>query len=234
MATLTFPKAILFGSVGTLAETSEMQRGAFNQAFKEAGLAWHWDQHFYRSVLAHSGGQARIEDYAQSREEKVDAAWVHKLKTRYYNQALETGAVKPRAGVLDIMKYAYENGIDLALVTTTSRANVDAIFTALGNTITKSDFKLVCDASMVATNKPSPDAYFEALKRLGYKADHVVAIEDSEPSLTAAVDAGIPCIAFPGDNTLHQNYARASSVVSKLTPDVLKEVQPVRLSPEPA
>ena len=29
-------KAILFGSIGTLIETSDLQREAFNQAFKEA------------------------------------------------------------------------------------------------------------------------------------------------------------------------------------------------------
>lgn len=31
-------KAILFGSIGTLIETSDLQRESFNEAFKEAGL----------------------------------------------------------------------------------------------------------------------------------------------------------------------------------------------------
>ncbi|MFT7179418.1 MAG: phosphoglycolate phosphatase-like HAD superfamily hydrolase, partial [Oceanospirillaceae bacterium] len=37
-------KAILFGSIGTLVETSELQRRAFNQAFSEAGLDWNWSE----------------------------------------------------------------------------------------------------------------------------------------------------------------------------------------------
>ena len=42
-------KAILFGSIGTLIETSDLQREAFNEAFKEAGL----DSVSYTHLRAH-------------------------------------------------------------------------------------------------------------------------------------------------------------------------------------
>ncbi len=37
------PKAILLGSIGVVAETSDIQRRAYNTAFKEAGLDWVWE-----------------------------------------------------------------------------------------------------------------------------------------------------------------------------------------------
>ena len=58
-------KAILFGSIGTLIETSDLQRESFNEAFKEAGLDWYWDQEDYRLLLKQSGGTKRIEDFAE-------------------------------------------------------------------------------------------------------------------------------------------------------------------------
>jgi len=58
-------KAILFGSIGTLIETSDFQRESFNEAFKEAGLDWYWDQEDYRLLLKQSGGTKRIEDFAK-------------------------------------------------------------------------------------------------------------------------------------------------------------------------
>ena len=58
-------KAILFGSIGTLIETSEIQRRAFNQAFSEAKLGWDWDVEIYREMLAKSGGLLRIQDFAK-------------------------------------------------------------------------------------------------------------------------------------------------------------------------
>ena len=47
-------KAILFGSIGTLIETSNIQRESFNQAFKEIGLDWYWDQESYKQLLKKS------------------------------------------------------------------------------------------------------------------------------------------------------------------------------------
>jgi hypothetical protein len=37
------PQTILFGSISTVADTSELQREAFNAAFAEHGLDWRWD-----------------------------------------------------------------------------------------------------------------------------------------------------------------------------------------------
>ena len=39
------PKTILmFGAIGALMETSDIQRRAYNQALKEAGLGWEWSR----------------------------------------------------------------------------------------------------------------------------------------------------------------------------------------------
>ena len=57
-------KAMLFGSIGTLAETSDIQRNSFNEAFKISGLDWFWDEDKYRNLLSKSGGTGRINDYA--------------------------------------------------------------------------------------------------------------------------------------------------------------------------
>ena len=54
-------RAIIFGSIGTLVETSDLQRQSFNQAFKEANLNWHWDSKLYQKLLSQSGGRNRIQ-----------------------------------------------------------------------------------------------------------------------------------------------------------------------------
>jgi beta-phosphoglucomutase-like phosphatase (HAD superfamily) len=48
-------KAVLFGSIGTIIETSEIQRQSFNDAFKEAGLDWYWNETDYKNLLQKSG-----------------------------------------------------------------------------------------------------------------------------------------------------------------------------------
>ena len=52
--------ALLFGSIGTVMETSDVQRRAYNQALKEAGLNWVWTREIYAELLSQSGGQERL------------------------------------------------------------------------------------------------------------------------------------------------------------------------------
>ena len=53
--------ALLFGSISTIADTSELQRQAFNDAFEAHGLDWRWDRDEYRSLLEQSGGMDRVD-----------------------------------------------------------------------------------------------------------------------------------------------------------------------------
>jgi beta-phosphoglucomutase-like phosphatase (HAD superfamily) len=45
-------RAIISDVDGTLAETEEAHRKAFNRAFAATGLSWHRDQELYRRLLA--------------------------------------------------------------------------------------------------------------------------------------------------------------------------------------
>ena len=74
-------RAIIFGSIGTLVETSDLQRQSFNQAFKEANLNWHWDSKLYQKLLSQSGGRNRIKNYANNQGISVDAKYLHQRKT---------------------------------------------------------------------------------------------------------------------------------------------------------
>ena len=74
--------ALLFGSISSVADSSELQREAFNEAFAEHGLDWNWDRDDYRSRLGKAGGEARVADEAKARGEDVDAAAVHATRCR--------------------------------------------------------------------------------------------------------------------------------------------------------
>ena len=78
-------KAVLFGSIGTLAETSDLQRDAFNEAFKISGLDWFWDEDIYRKLLSKSGGTSRINDYAKDTSIEIDGKKIRNLKTKIFN-----------------------------------------------------------------------------------------------------------------------------------------------------
>jgi beta-phosphoglucomutase-like phosphatase (HAD superfamily) len=84
-------KAIMFGSIGTLVETSNLQRRAFNRAFKDAGLSWNWTINTYKRLLTTSGGRDRIQNYASKRGIDVDANHLHQRKTEIFGAMTESG-----------------------------------------------------------------------------------------------------------------------------------------------
>ena len=56
-------KAILFGSIGTLVETSEIQRKSYNLAFEKVGVDWYWNTATYCNLLTEPGGIKRIRKF---------------------------------------------------------------------------------------------------------------------------------------------------------------------------
>ncbi len=198
--------AILFGSISTLADTSEIQRDAFNRAFAEHGLDWTWDQEEYAGLLGSNGGRDRVAAYAADRGETVDADAVHATKSRIYQETLRSTDVAPRAGVVETFQAAKDQGLQVGLVTTTSADNLAALGDALAGKVDFAGFDVVVDQSKVSNRKPDAEAYSFALAQLGADASDAVAIEDNLGGVESARAAGVPVVAFPNGNTVTHDF----------------------------
>lgn len=210
--------AVLFGSISSVADTSEIQRQAFNEAFLRHGLDWKWDQDDYRRMLAGSGGRNRITEYAESRGQDVDAQAVHETKSAIFQKRLAEAELSPRPGVLDTIAAAKNDGWKVGLVTTTSRENITALLDALSPRLDPSEFDVIVDRDDVDAPKPDGAAYTHALTALGEDADHSVAVEDNVGGVAAATAAGIACVAFPNENTAGHDFSAADRTVDQLDP----------------
>lgn len=208
--------AILFGSISTLVDTSELQRRAFNESFEAHGLDWQWSQPDYVSMLDSNGGAQRIADYAESRGDDVDVEAVHATKSQIFQDLLSTAGLKARPGVLETVNEAKRRDVKLGFVTTTSPENISALLETLSPDIDADTFDLIVDRDSVANPKPDAAAYLYALEQLGETAESAVAIEDNVGGVTAASAAGVKCIAFPNDNTADGDFGGAEDTVDSL------------------
>ena len=216
--------AVLFGSISTLADTSELQRRAFNQAFETHGLDWEWDQDDYRAMLDKNGGAARIAEYAKARGQSVDAAAIHETKSQLFRSNLAVAQLEPRPGVVDTIKGAKSGGWKVGLVTTTSPDNISALLGALGPAVNAADFDLIVDTTSVAQPKPDKAAYAFALDSLGESAGDCVAIEDNVGGIESATQAGVATVAFPNENTAAHDLSAATTEVASLDIDQLSKL----------
>ena len=206
---------MMFGGIGTLAETSELQRSSFNRAFAHHGLDWCWERETYRQMLGVSGGVARIMDYAAQQANTAlnleQARAIHREKTRLMQAELAKGGLAMRDGVEELVYACRQRNIPVAIASTTDRDSILRILAATG--LSADLFALIMDRSSVDQAKPSPEVYQRAAASLGVRAADCIAIEDSAPGLAAAVAAGVPCVVTPGANTVGQDYALASAVL---------------------
>lgn len=215
--------AILFGSISTVADTSELQRQAFNQAFDAHGLGWHWDRDDYLAMLDTSGGRDRIAQYAAAQGQTVDATAVHDTKSELFRKSLAGSGIAPRAGVVETIRDAKARGLKVGLVTTTSEANVAALIEALTPAVRTADFDVIVDASSVPQPKPDKAAYEFAVASLGEATAGCVAVEDNLDGVRAAVAAGLPCVAFPNENTAAADFSAADRRVDHVDIDELAQ-----------
>jgi HAD superfamily hydrolase (TIGR01509 family) len=211
--------AIPFGSISTVADTSEMQHEAFNETFGAHGLDWSWSREENQPLLQSGEGEQRVADYSAERGEDVDAAAVHRTKSKLAQGRLAAG-VTARPAVVETIKAAQGAGDKLALVTTTARENVDALLDGLDD-VSAEDFDVIIDASSVEQPKPDKSAYTLALQTLGVDAGTAVAIEDNVIGLASAKAAGVRTIAFSNANTADRDFDAADQRVDRLDPDAL-------------
>lgn len=195
-------QALLWDVDGTVAETErDGHRIAFNQAFAEFGLGWHWSVPRYGELLRVMGGRERLlHDMATRPDAPAGAAErdalvheVHRRKNQIYAALVAQGGITPRPGVRRLVAECRAAGVALAVVTTTSRGNVDALFTSIWGAAWPAMFATVVGAEDAPDKKPDPQAYLLALQRLGLSAQHCFALEDSPAGLQAARAAGIAC-----------------------------------------
>jgi HAD superfamily hydrolase (TIGR01509 family) len=209
-------KALIFDCDGTLADTEEAHRAAFNQAFAEAGLDWHWSVARYRVLLDTTGGKERIARYiAEEDTSACDVAALHAAKNLIYARLAESGAVALRPGVTALMEVARQNDIALAIATTTSRRNLDALIAA--TPLRQFTFAAIICGEDVRRKKPDPEVYLLALEKLGLDAADCLAFEDSVSGLRSARAARIATVVTPNSYTIGSDFTGSVAVVNDLT-----------------
>jgi HAD superfamily hydrolase (TIGR01509 family) len=227
-------RGLIFDVDGTLAETEEVHRRAFNAAFAAFGLndrlpdpaaAWMWDQALYGRLLRTTGGKERIAAYLRS-DLGVDPAphaeliaELHGAKTRLYGSFIAAGEIALRPGIADILARARGAGLALAIATTTSPGNVDALTLATLGKPALDLFDAMAAGDEVAAKKPAPDVYRLALDRLKLPPEACVALEDSRNGLLAAKAAGLRCVVSPGVYTRAETFPEADRVAAEFAWD---------------
>ena len=175
--------ALLFDLDGTLADTDKLHLLAMQQLLQEDGRTL-----TEAEFDAHISGRANADlcrYLFPDRPLSEHRAFADRKEARF--RALSP-TLQPTAGLLELLEYAQNNAIGMAVVTNAPRANAEHMLSALG---LAGRFEHVLVAEELARAKPDPLPYLTGLERLGARAQNALAFEDSLPGVKAASGAGI-------------------------------------------
>jgi HAD superfamily hydrolase (TIGR01509 family) len=218
-------KALIFDVDGTLADNErDGHRVAYNAAFAELGLDWHWSVAEYGRLLDVMGGKERVRHYMESEQPGFSPPGgveafignVYVRKTRVYLELLESGRIALRPGVARLIKEARAQGLRLGIATTSGPQNVEKLLRVSLGEESVGWFDAIAAGDMVPRKKPAPDVFELALEQLGLPADECLALEDTEHGLRSALDAGLKTVVTTNDYTAGQDFSGALAVVESL------------------
>lgn len=222
---MVFPEALIFDVDGTLADTErDGHRPAFNQAFADAGISWHWDVEIYGRLLRISGGKERMRFYMEDhpveglQAQDIDNFIInmHAAKTRIYVDMFANSQILLRPGIERFLKELNQQGTRLAIATTTTRDNVDVLLSSTLGDESLTWFEVIATANEISDKKPSPAVYDYTLEQLGLKAEQCLAFEDSRNGIVAALGAGLNTIITVNDYTREDDFSGAMLIVDQL------------------
>lgn len=227
-------RAIIFDVDGTLANTErDGHRPAFNAAFAEVGLPWHWDEAFYGTLLDVAGGRERMRFYAEHYDPETCARpdfeellnRLHDIKTRNYQRLLAAGAIPLRADIGQLLCDARTEGVRLAISSSSKLENVVGLLRANLGPNADTWFDAIASGSVAAAKKPSPEIYLWTLRQLNLPPRDCLVVEDSAHGLAASLAAGIPTVITLSDYTINENFDGARMVLAATDPLSLDQLR---------
>lgn len=179
-----FSHALLFDMDGTLTDSDKFHHEAFVEFGKAYGVdideptflkyvSGQANSQIFKNLFSH----VAVEEHPRLADEK-EALF----------RRLIVGRLKPIDGLVDVLNWAVEKKIGLAVVSNAPRPNVSDMLAQIGVT---EYFHTIVIGTELERGKPDPLPYLTGLERLGVPADRAMAFEDAPPGIRAAHAAKI-------------------------------------------
>ncbi|GAA5072295.1 HAD family hydrolase [Roseibacterium beibuensis] len=190
-------EALIFGGMGSLAECAEIDRRAWNAAFRMHDVPWEWSWDVYAELMRPGGDRQLAARYAAHLGQVIEAEALDVTHQRLF-AAMIVDEVPLRPGVARVLTWAARGGVKLALASRAEEAPVGAVLKATARARAGISFDVAVLRPDVERMAPDPEAMQLAVSRLGVGNGRSVVVADTLVAAQAARAADLPVLAFPG------------------------------------
>lgn len=214
-------KAVVLDMDGVLVDTEPIHMESFRLFMEELNISSSKEER--HSFIGYSIAQnikTINQKYLKGREINIDEGVRH--RDEIYIKLLKEIKPPPIRGIIDLINHCYNNGIKLALASSSSREQIDIILTNLSDNpnikVSPYDFfRSIVSGDDVARTKPAPDIYKKALNDLGLPGGRCLAIEDSTAGIRSSKSAGLFCFALKNDFADDKKLSEADALIDSIS-----------------
>lgn len=206
---------LIFDMDGTILDTRRYHMAAWKQLVARLGLS----EDFFHVAEAMFGrtNWAVFEHWYGRNGHGADFDALSDEKEANFRRLI-AGREQPRPGFLELLRWARDRNLRIALATSGPRENAEFLLADLGIELM---FDAVVWADAATRGKPHPEPFLKAAARLGLPPQRCLAFEDSGHGFWSVRRAGMPLVGIaeqPGQ----------LDVVRRWTPFAYTDFRPVR------
>ncbi len=203
-------KGIIFDFDGVLVDSEPFHFKAYNTVFEKYGHTIDPEEYWIEFTSKGKGAQGEIDRYEL---EGLDAGVIREKKFIVYSKFCQNGAIKFFPSAMKLVRQAKSSGYKLVIASGSRNADIRTI---LDSNDLRNTFDLIMGKESAPREKPAPDIFIEAAKKIGIDPSELIVLEDAEKGLEASRGAGIPCVIIRNKLNLNIDFTGADFICENL------------------
>lgn len=201
-------KSVIFDMDGVITNTMPDHYRSWKMALREEGVSVAYEDIYKREGQT---GRSSVREIFAEHKKMIDdqtAAKVLEKKEEFFQKIVKTRFI---SGTRNFIKNLYKDNIRLAVVTGTSRQELNRILPESLRRL----FSVIVTGNDVKHGKPHPEPYLKSLQNLKIGPSQAIVIENAPFGIRSAKQAGLTCLAL--ETSLPRAYlSEADAVFSSM------------------